>query len=92
MLHVPQKCERAQSHVSSSQPQSAGRTGFYVPNVLTELLSSHSVLVLRGAMSHFQQVLSIHVYFHLGVKTRWKKVSKVCVVFLSLIIHFFLNK
>lgn len=57
MLHVPpKKCERVQSHVSI--PASVSReTGFYVPNVLTELfLSTFCASVRRGAMSHFQQV------------------------------------
>lgn len=48
--------------------------GLNMSNVLTELLSPLSVSILLGTMSHDKTgFFSIHIYFHLGVKTRWKK-------------------
>lgn len=95
MLHVPpKKCERAQSHVSSSQfPASVSReTGLYVPNVLTELLSPHFCACSEWSDDESVSTGFKHPYlFSSGSKNKVEKSEQDLYCFLSLIIHL-LNK
>lgn len=72
MLHVPQKCEHAQSHVFSAQSQSAGWQTTHAKSADWTFVSTFCACSAQSNESRPTR-LSIRIYFHPGVKTRWKK-------------------